>query len=78
MGAELRSKIGIFSVEDVALMLEITPHTLAQWRAEKRGPAYIKLGRAVFYRQSDVQAWIDRSSRRDPSEEDLENLTGIA
>jgi hypothetical protein len=33
--------------------------TLRRWRQEGRGPAYIKVGRKVMYRPSDIQAWLD-------------------
>lgn len=61
MSVELRKQVGLLSPEEIATMLEVTAHTLAQWRAEKRGPAYVRLGRNVFYRLADVQAWIDDS-----------------
>lgn len=59
MSMELRSQIGLFTVEEVAGMLEVTVHTLAQWRAEKRGPDFVRLGRGVFYRRDDVTRWVD-------------------
>ena len=37
--------------------------TLCAWRSSGRGgPAYLKLGRKVVYRQSDLDAWL--ASRR--------------
>lgn len=57
--ADLRSQIGIMSVEEVAVALDVTPHTLYIWRADGRGPKFVKLGRTVFYRRADVQEWID-------------------
>lgn len=30
---------------------------LANWRSQGKGPAYVKLGRKVMYRESDVLAW---------------------
>ena len=32
--------------------------TLADWRCKGIGPAYIKVGRLVRYRQSDLDAWL--------------------
>lgn len=34
------------------------PGTLRQWRTLGRGPAYHKKGRRVFYKKSDLDAWI--------------------
>ncbi len=33
--------------------------TLEQWRLKGKGPKFIKLGRLVRYRTSDLQAYID-------------------
>lgn len=57
--AALRSQIGIMSVEEVSSVLDVTAHTLYIWRADGRGPKFVKLGRTVFYRRQDVQDWID-------------------
>lgn len=42
-----------------AEMLGLSRGTLANWRAEGRGPHYIKLGKDVLYRVSDLEAWLD-------------------
>jgi excisionase family DNA binding protein len=31
--------------------------TLAQWRYQRKGPAFHKVGRHVRYRLADVEAW---------------------
>ena len=61
MGQEIRSQLGILTTEEVAGSLEVTEHTLAMWRAEGKGPHFVRLGRGVFYRRADVQDWIDKS-----------------
>ncbi len=61
MAAALRSEIGLLTPEDVSHLLDVTDQTLALWRMEKRGPDYVKLGRNVFYRKSDVTNWIEAS-----------------
>jgi hypothetical protein len=33
--------------------------TLANWRCQGRGPLYLKLGRKVLYRLSDLETWSD-------------------
>jgi hypothetical protein len=43
----------------------IAEQTLANWRSTKRGPAYVKVGRLVYYRRSDICAWLS-SQIRDP------------
>lgn len=42
-----------------AEMLGLSRGTLANWRTEGRGPRYIKSGKQVLYRVSDIEAWLD-------------------
>lgn len=42
-----------------AEMLGLSRGTLANWRAEGRGPRYIKSGKQILYRVSDIEAWLD-------------------
>lgn len=35
---------------------------LAQWRYLGLGPKFIKIGRNIRYRSSDVEAWLDRQT----------------
>jgi hypothetical protein len=37
----------------------VSLRTLRRWRQEGSGPAYVKVGRKVMYRPSDVQTWLD-------------------
>ncbi|MBC8737567.1 helix-turn-helix domain-containing protein [Paraburkholderia sp. UCT31] len=42
-----------------AVALGVSPNTLANWRATKRYPLpYVKVGRLVRYRLSDIEAFI--------------------
>lgn len=51
------------TTEEVATFLKDIPkHTLEQWRSQGKGPKYIKVGRHVRYRWSDVNAWLDAQS----------------
>jgi predicted DNA-binding transcriptional regulator AlpA len=43
--------------------LGIPEATLSQWRYRSIGPAYIKVGRHVRYRDEDVDAWLDAQTR---------------
>ncbi len=35
----------------------IAPRTLERWRAEGRGPQFVRIGRHVRYRQTDILAF---------------------
>jgi predicted DNA-binding transcriptional regulator AlpA len=52
----------------VAERLGTTVGTLAYWRYMGKGPKFIKLGRAVRYRESDVNAWLDAQTREQTGE----------
>jgi len=39
-------------------LLATPPKTLEDWRVKGKGPKYVKLGRAVRYRESDIQEFI--------------------
>ena len=41
----------------------IAQQTAARWRCEGQGPAFIKVGRRIFYRAGDVRQWL-QSRRR--------------
>ncbi len=44
--------------EGAAEFLGVSPTTLPRWRWSGVGPAYLKVGRAIRYRRSDLEAWL--------------------
>ncbi|MDX6081142.1 helix-turn-helix domain-containing protein [Xanthomonas campestris pv. incanae] len=44
-----------------AAFLGLTASTLEKMRHEGRGPRYVKIGGRVFYRQSDLDAYLEAS-----------------
>ena len=44
--------------EKVAKLFGLNVGTLANWRAKKIGPPYVKVGKKVLYRVLDVQKWL--------------------
>ena len=44
--------------KEVEDMLCIHKGTLANWRCQGRGPAYIKYGRKVLYPIGEIEAWL--------------------
>ena len=49
----------LLTPKQAAEFLGIPLGTLAQWRSQRRGPAYIKLeDRLVRYRRSDLEAYL--------------------
>jgi predicted DNA-binding transcriptional regulator AlpA len=45
-----------------------SPRTLEKWRQTGGGPIYLKIGRAVVYRKSDLDRWLENCQRRSTSE----------
>jgi predicted DNA-binding transcriptional regulator AlpA len=54
---------GLLTEEQVARILCVAPTTPGYWRGAGRGPRFVKIGKRVFYHQSDVDAWIDQQTR---------------
>lgn len=52
--------------DKAAKLIGVAPETLVQWRYQKRGPCYLKVGRLVWYRRADLCAWL-AAQRRDPT-----------
>lgn len=46
-----------FTTSQAADYLNLSRFTLAAWRKDDRGPAYVRLGVAVRYRRADLDAW---------------------
>jgi predicted DNA-binding transcriptional regulator AlpA len=55
----LRDTFELLSPADLSALIGVDERTLAVWRVQRRGPDFVKLGRAVFYRRADVNAWIE-------------------
>jgi predicted DNA-binding transcriptional regulator AlpA len=54
----------LYLLGDLALLVLGRPSTLAHWRCEGRGPAYIKIGPRVAYRGSDLNQWLEAQTVR--------------
>jgi predicted DNA-binding transcriptional regulator AlpA len=51
---------------EAAEYLRSSTSTLAKARMRKQGPDFLRLGRAVRYRQSDLDAWMSASRSTSP------------
>ena len=58
----------LLNAADVAKLLNLSTSTLAKMRLSGNTPKYIKMGRRVAYRQSDLDAWIEAQSFQSTSE----------
>ena len=48
----------LLTTEEVANLTGLSRETLAQWRSQRRGIPYLKIGRSVRYAFADVQAYL--------------------
>ena len=48
----------LFFTNDPAILALAPYSTLAHWRSEGRGPAYVKIGSRVAYRGVDLNRWL--------------------
>ena len=51
-----------------ASLLGLSPSTLSIWRYQGRGPKYLKFGRRVLYRRSDVELYIEAHQHQSTAE----------
>lgn len=49
---------------ELGTMLGKSPASLSQWRYMGIGPRFIKAGRVIRYRRSDIDAWLDQQTRQ--------------
>lgn len=50
----------LLTIEEVSEWLGIPRGTLYQWRTRKQGPRAIKVGGALRYRRTEVEAYLDQ------------------
>jgi excisionase family DNA binding protein len=48
----------LLTPDEAGKYLRCAKQTLARWRCEGGGPAYVKMGTRVLYRRVDLDAWI--------------------
>jgi hypothetical protein len=46
-----------------------SPRTVQRWRATGDGPPYIRVGRRILYRRSDVEEWLSSQTFRHRADE---------
>lgn len=53
----------LLSPPDVSALFQIPGETLSRWRSQREGPAYLRMGRHVRYRASDIREWLATRER---------------
>jgi predicted flap endonuclease-1-like 5' DNA nuclease len=49
---------------EAAARLRVSPNTLANWRSQKNGPPYLKIGGRIRYASTDLESWLSRACRQ--------------
>lgn len=57
----LCKELGIVYPQVLAEALGMSMHTLQLWRQNGSGPKFVKLGKNVFYRVSDIKEWLENN-----------------
>ena len=58
----------LLTAQAAAQFLSLSPSTLAKMRLSGDTPRYIKMGRRVAYRQTDLDNWVSAKSFQSTSE----------
>lgn len=58
----------LLDTDQAAALLGIKKNTLEIWRVQGRSPRFLKIGRNVRYRMSDVEAFLEASLRESTSD----------
>ncbi len=61
LGADVRRDLGLLTEEEVAAAFKRNLMTIRNWRGERRGPPFVKMGHEVFYRVEAVRRHLAES-----------------
>jgi predicted DNA-binding transcriptional regulator AlpA len=50
--------LGLWTQQQTAKQLGVSVETLGKGRSKQKGPAYIRVGNLIRYRQTDVEQWL--------------------
>lgn len=60
MSKQLSSSVSEYlRQEQAAELTNFSGQTLANWRSQRVGPPFTKVGRAVRYKRTDLEAWLE-------------------
>jgi len=57
-----KAPIALLTVDQAAIYLGLARSTLNKWRCHGGGPTFIKMGRAVRYRQQDLEGFLNEGA----------------
>ena len=54
----MENKDGLLTTEEAGKVLGMSEQTMRIWRAENKGPSYIKINRTIRYRRDDLDEFV--------------------
>jgi excisionase family DNA binding protein len=54
--------VRLLTEREAANLLSISSRTLQAWRSNGGGPTFVRVGRVIRYRRSDLIAWIEKNA----------------
>lgn len=58
--SETPAAIQWLTPDDLARMWQVSAGTIANWRTNKKGPEFVRIGGLVRYSPEAVQTWLDK------------------
>jgi excisionase family DNA binding protein len=59
MNADIHTLPELLTVDELARYLGVPRRNVYFWRANREGPPAFKVGKRIYFRASDVAAWLD-------------------
>lgn len=57
------------TTQEAAQRIRSVPATMERWRSQGTGPRFVKIGGKVFYRDSDLDEWVESRVRWNTAQE---------
>lgn len=57
----------LLNTPDLATELGVSKPTIISWRRNSCGPDFIRVGRLIRYRQSDIDRWLQEQTQHQPT-----------
>ena len=67
-GHPVTKRTDLLTTTEAATYVRLSPRTLERYRVTGEGPTFLKNGRLAFYRQADLDQWLENNRRRSTSD----------
>ncbi len=67
--AKLQMNYSFMTTKEAAAFMGLRSNTLEIWRLRGSGPQFVKFGRAVRYRLTDLESYIEAQTRQSTSQQ---------